>query len=138
MAALLFFEPLAQGLKQLVEATERFDLRLLFLGEIFLGELLEPFDRDLGGERGGTFEALEYVSEYAIEFVEVALVLHQRRSRQIVEVLDAPRSEVLLHRFHQGEVFAQRHRNAGLSELVEEGDEHAFSIGATPSRVKLA
>ena len=36
-------------------------------------------------------EALEDVAEHAVELVEVALVLHQRGARQIVEVLDPPR-----------------------------------------------
>src|SRR6185437_13858082 len=39
MAALLLGEPLAQSLKQLIEAAQRLDLLLFFLGEIFLGEL---------------------------------------------------------------------------------------------------
>ena len=66
--------------KQLVEAAHRLDLLLLLLGEIFLGELLQPLGRDLGRERLlHQFEALEDVAEHAVELVEVALVLHQRR-----------------------------------------------------------
>ena len=78
-------------------------------------------------------EALEHMAEHAIELVEIALVLHQRRARQIVEILDTPAGEVLLHRLHQREIFAQRHRDAGLFELVKEGDEHAGSIRAARS-----
>ncbi len=59
-------------------------------------------------------EALEDVAEHAVELVEIALVLHQRRARQIIEILDAAAGDVLLHRLHQREVFAQRHRHAGL------------------------
>ena len=70
------------------------------------------------------FEALEHVAEHAVELVEVALVLHQRGARQIVEVLDAAAGEIGLHRLHQREVFAQRHRHAGGLQLMEEGDEH--------------
>src|SRR5205085_136247 len=40
------------------------------------------------------------------------------------EILDPAAGDVGLHRFHQGQVFAQRHRNAGGFQLVEEGDEH--------------
>ena len=70
-------------------------------------------------------EALEHVAEDAVELVEIALVLHQRRARQIVEILDPAVGEIRLHRLHQREVFAQRHRQAGLLELMEEGREHS-------------
>ena len=74
-------------------------------------------------------EALEDVAEDAIELVEIALVLHQRRAREIVEVLHPAAGEVLFHRLHQREVFAQRHRKAGGFQLVKEGREH---VGAAP------
>ena len=74
------------------------------------------------------FEPLEHVAEHAVELVEVALVLDQRGARQIVEVLDPARGEVLVHRLHQREIFAQRHRHAGGLEIMEEGDEHFGSI----------
>ena len=76
------------------------------------------------------FEPLEHVAEHAVELVEIALVLHQRGARQIVEILDPARGEIGLHRLHQREVFAQRHRHAGGFELVEEGDEHIVRIAA--------
>ena len=46
-------------------------------------------------------EPLEHVAEDAVEAVEIALVLHQRRARQIVEILDAAAGEVLFHRLHE-------------------------------------
>jgi hypothetical protein len=64
------------------------------------------------------------VSEHAVELVEIALVLHQRRAREIVEILDPPVGQILLHRLHEREVFAQRHRQAGPFELMEESGEH--------------
>ena len=73
-------------------------------------------------------EALEDVAEHAIELVEIALVLHQRRARQIIEILDTARGDILLHRLHQREVFAQRHRHAGGLKLVEEGREHSSHL----------
>jgi len=51
--------------------------------------------------------------EYAVELVEVALVLDQRRARRIVELLDPPRGEVMLHRLHQRQILTQRHWHAG-------------------------
>ena len=61
------------------------------------------------------------MAEHPVELVEVALVLHQRGAREIVEILDAAAGDVLLHRLHQRQVFAQRHRHAGRFELMEEG-----------------
>ena len=66
--------------------------------------------------------------EHAVELVEVALVLHQRRARQIVEILDPARGEVLIHRLHQRKIFAQRDRQAGAFEFGEEFDEHPARI----------
>ena len=51
VAALLLGEPLAQRFQQLVQAAHRLDLPLLLLGEMFLGELLEPFQRNFRGQR---------------------------------------------------------------------------------------
>src|SRR5580658_6640948 len=72
------------------------------------------------------------MAEHTVELVEVALVLHQRGAGEIVERLDPPRREVALHRLHQCEIFAQRHRYAGRFQRVEEGDEHRYVLG--PSR----
>jgi hypothetical protein len=65
------------------------------------------------------------MAEHAVELVEVALVLDQRGARQIVEVLDPPAGEIGIHRLHQGQVFAQRHRDAGGFQLMEKRDQHA-------------
>src|SRR5262249_38324697 len=73
----------------------------------------------------------------AVELVEIALILDQRRARQIVEVLDPATGEVLLHRLHQREIFAQRHRHAGGFELMEEGDEHGASLRHWRRRPRL-
>ena len=106
---------------------------LLLLGEMLLGELPQPLGRDLRGRRvGQKLEPLEDVAEHAVELVEIALVLHQRGAGEIVELLDPPRREVALHRLHQGEIFAQRHRDAGGFELMEEGDEHSGASAARP------
>ena len=64
------------------------------------------------------------MAEDTIEFVEVALILHQRSAREVIKILDPPTGEVFLHCLHQREIFAQRHRDAGGFEFVEKGDEH--------------
>src|SRR5262249_10239812 len=120
-----------QKLEQLVQPADSLDLFALFLGEIFFGELLEPLGRDLGGERvAHQLQPLEHVAEDAVELVEIAFVLHQRRAREIIEVLDPAAGAVLLHRLHQREIFAQGPRHAGGFELVEEGNEHGASLRA--------
>ena len=136
VAALLLGEALLQRLQQLVEAAHRLDLLLLFLGEIFVGELLQPLGRNFGRRAPSLqqLEALEHVAEHAVELVEVALVLHQRGARQIIEILDAAAGEVGLHRLHQRQIFAQRHRHAGGLQLVEEGDEHRVNVRVAVQR----
>src|SRR5450432_3185477 len=73
MPALLLLEALAQGFHELVPA-HRLDLLLLFLGEIFLRELLQPFGRDVrllyGVEQA--FQPLEHGAEHAVELVQIA------------------------------------------------------------------
>ena len=69
------------------------------------------------------------MAEDAIEAVEIALVLHQRRARQIIEFLDAPAGEVLVHRLHERQIFAQRDRHAGLLQLGKEGRKHLCLTG---------
>src|SRR6185437_3111733 len=76
------------------------------------------------------------MAEHAIELVEIALVLHQRGARQIVEILDSARGEVGLHRLHQREVLAQRHRHAGRFEVVKESDEHGVTFRPSLVAVK--
>ncbi len=137
VAAFLFGEPLAQRLEKFFEAAHGLDLLLLFLGEIFFRELLQPLGGDFGGQRlFDEAQTFEDVAEHAVELVEIALVLHQRRARQIIKVLDAAAGDIHLHRFHQRQIFAQRHRNAGLFQLVEEGREHrGILIRSSESRL---
>jgi len=133
--ALLFGETLLQRLHQFVEPAERLDLFLFFFGEEFVGQLLQPLGRDLGLQPrlAHEFEALEGVAENAVELVEVALVLHQRRAGQVIEILHPARGEVGIHRLHQRQIFAQRHGHAGGFEIVEEIDEHPLTL-AGPKR----
>ena len=68
---------------------------LLLVGEVFLGELAQPF---LGNVRFDRLlqrlHALEHLGEDLVELVEMALVLHQRRGRQIVELVDPMLGEI--------------------------------------------
>ena len=84
------------------------------------------------------FEALEHVAEDPVEAVEIAFVLHQRRAGEIVEILDAPAGEVLVHRLHQREIFAQRHRDARLLQLVKESRKHILAFALRVRPVKRA
>ena len=68
------------------------------------------------------------MAEHPVEPVEVALVLHQAGTRQVVEVLDALVGEVALERLEQGEVLPQRDRDPGGPQLGEEGEEHRVDV----------
>jgi hypothetical protein len=122
---LLLLHPLLEGLHQLVEAAEGLDLGLLLLGQELLGELLQPFRRDVRHQALiHLLQALEHVGEHAVELVEVALVLHQGRTGEVVEVVGGDADHALVHRLHQGEVFAQAHRHFGVAQFGEEAEEH--------------
>src|SRR5262249_1995804 len=85
---LLLGEPLAQSLHQLFPAASRLDQPFLLLRQEALGELSQPFLRYLRlGIRQG-LDALEAMPEYAVEAVEMALVLDQRGAREKVELVD--------------------------------------------------
>src|SRR6185295_16528013 len=125
VAALLFSQPLAKRLEQLVEAARRLNLLLFFLGQVFLRELFQPFGRNVGFDHIiDRFKSFEYMSEDAIEFVQIALVLHQCRAREKIEILHLSRSEIGIHCLHQRQIFAQRHRYAGLLQFLEKSNEH--------------
>ncbi len=129
MAAFLFGKALPQRLEKLFQATQRLDLLLFFFGEIFFRQLLEPFDGNFRGQRVfDQIEAFEDMAEHAVELVEIPLVLHQSGARQIIERLDPPVGQILLHRLDQRQIFAQRHRQAGGFQLVEEGREHPGTL----------
>ena len=81
-------------------------------------------------------EPLEDVAEHAVELIEIALVLHQRGARQIIEILDAAAGEVGLHRLHQRQVLAQRHGDTGGFQFGEELDEHGLRIRSRGVPVK--
>src|SRR4029077_8563274 len=137
MASFLFGQTLAQCFQQLVETPHGLDLFPLFFGEIFFGELLQPFSRNLGLDRAiERFQPFEHVAEHAIELVEVALVFHQRRARQVIKILHPARGQVGVHGLHQREIFAQRHRNAGAFEFGEECNEHARQFALARVSVK--
>src|SRR5262249_32160099 len=85
VTSLLLGQAPAQRFKQLVEPSHRLDLPLPLVGKKFPHELGEPFLRNLGRKRlihGG--KPLEYVAEHAVELVEVALVLDESGTREVV------------------------------------------------------
>src|SRR5690242_12447926 len=89
MASLLFGQTFAQSFEQFVQASHGLDLLLLFFGQIFFRKFLQPVGRYVGiRDLFKCFKSLEDMPEYAIEFVEVALVFNQGRARQIIKVFD--------------------------------------------------
>ena len=131
------FEALAQRLHELVPA-HRLDLLLLFLGEVFLGELLQPFGGNVRLLHGveQALQPLEHGAEHAVELVEVALVLHQRGARQVIEILDRLLGEVGVERLHQRQIFAQGDRDLGIAQRCEELQEHGLQIARRTANVK--
>ena len=80
-------KPLAQGLEQLVPAAQAFDAPPFLLAQQPLGELLQPFGRQLGGQLLEQFlRAFEMFGEHPVEAIEMPLVLHHRHAREVVEL----------------------------------------------------
>ena len=117
-----------QRLHQLLEAAERFDQLLLLIGEMLLGKPPQPFLRKVGDvDRAFArqrFDALEDMRKNLVEAVDMALVLHQRRTGQIVKTLDVELHQARIHALEQRQIFAQRDGNAGSLQFEEERDEH--------------
>ena len=132
--ALLLLQPLAQRLHELVPA-HRLDLLLLFLGEVFFRELLQPFGGNVRLLHGveQALQPLEHGAEHAVELVEIALVLHQRGARQIIEILHRLVGEVGVERLHQRQIFAQGHRDLRVAQRCEELQEHSASCVRLPA-----
>ncbi len=123
---LLLGEALAQCLHQLFPAAERLDLRFLLVRQVALAELFQPFLGQFGLRVGRGLDALEAMAEDAVELVEIALVLHQRGTRQVVEILHRLVGEIGIQRFHQRQIFAQGHRDLRIAERREELHEHGL------------
>ena len=126
MALFLLLKALLQGFHQFLEAAHGLDLVHFFLGEEFLGHLAQPFLGNVGHVDGvcHAVEALEDVSEHLVELVDIALVLHQGRAGQVIEILDIRIDDLFVHGFHEHQVFLQRHRHFGFAQFIEEVEEH--------------
>ena len=127
---LLLLQALLQLLHQLVEAAHRLDERLLLLAEPQLRLPAEPFLRDLsmqGVEQ--LLHPLEVRPEALVEAVEVPLVLHERRPREVVEVVHAQHRDPPLKRLEQGQVLGDRDRHVVPAKAEEEVDQHRRGPG---------
>src|SRR5690606_38620799 len=60
--------------------------------------------------------------------VDMALVLHQRGTGEMVEALDVVIDQMRVHAFEQREVLAQGDRHARRLQLEEERNEHAVFV----------
>src|SRR5712692_11207086 len=128
--ALLLLEPLAQRLHQLLPAAEGLDLLLLLLRQRELGLLQQPFQWYLGLRALTGLDAVPELAEGAVELVEVRLVLHQRRARQVVELLDRLADDPHPHRLEQRQVLLDGDRKFVRLQLEEEIDQHRAACGA--------
>ena len=70
-------------------------------------------------ERVDFDDAFEIGGEHAIVAVEIFLVLHEAGAREVIEILDAPESDLFLQRFDERQELADRDRHAALFQLSE-------------------
>ena len=125
VAPLLLLQALLQLLHQLLEAAHRLDERLVLLAQGQLGLPPQPLLGDLPVQRVEEFlHALEVCPEALVEAVEVPLVLHERRPREVVEVVHAQHRDPALEGFEQGQVLVDRDRHVVPAKTEEEVDQH--------------
>ena len=116
---------LGEGLHELLETAHGLDLGLLLIREELVGDLLQPFRRNVGNAKTFKFfKALKDVPEDLIESIEVLLVLHQGGPGEVVEVVDIAVDHALVHRLHEHQVLLEGHGDLGLAEFGEETHEH--------------
>ena len=137
MALVLLLEPLAQGFHQLFEPAKGFDQFLFFLAQVLFGKLLQPLFGQFhlldAVASGDCLDTLEDFGEYPVEAVEMALILHQRGARQIVETFHVIGNKPRIHRLQQRKIFPQGNGNFRFFQLQEEGNEH----GITSNRFRI-
>ena len=135
MPALLFHQPLAQRLHQLVEPAKRLDLRAFFLGQEFLGHFAQPFGGDFhrGFRRAGRrFQPLEDFAENTVKAIQMAFILHERSARQMVEILHIKARHAGLHGAQQRQIFRNGSRHTGSAQRNDEGREHRPRLSMQP------
>ena len=90
MALFLFLEALFQLLHDLFPAAQSLDIGLFLFRQMQLGQFAQPFFWNFGdGAFLRLLQPLEDGAEDPVEFVQVALVLNQTGTGQIVEIIDA-------------------------------------------------
>src|SRR6185437_4940933 len=98
-------------------------------------QLAQPFFRqvfDLHALR--RLQAPEAGSKHAVETVQVPLILHQGRAREVVEILDAVLGNAVLHRRHQGQVLGDGGGQAGRTQTQDKMREHQAPRRARKAR----
>lgn len=125
MAFLLFFQALLEFFNQLVQTAEGLDLRAFFVGQRTLEFLAQPI---FGNQRLQVIveflQTVEVGAERPVELVEMSLVLHQNRPRQVIKLVHIGEGHALFQRIDQVEQFAHRHRHLGCTHFVEQVEQH--------------
>ena len=128
MAALLVLQTFAQSLHQLVKTAKRLDFGLFRVGQVFFGHSGQPVGGDIDGLEHlfepDLVQPFETGGKGAVELVQVAFVLHHRHPGEVVERLDIIGGEALLHALQKGQILPQGYGDAGLSQVIEEGQKH--------------
>ena len=126
MALFLLLKPLLERLHDLFPRPQCLDLFHFLVGKEFLGHRLQPVLGDLRAlialERH--LQALEHLGEHLVEPVEQAFVLHQRRAREVIELLRGAVDDLAVQRLEQDQVLLEGHRNPGTAQFIHEREEH--------------
>src|SRR5262249_49867800 len=124
VARTLLGEALLQCLHQLVPAAQRLHQRFLFLGERALHRLANPFFGNPGADVEDALESVKVSAEGEVEAIVERFVLDEAGARQVVEIVDAVRHDVLLERFEQRQKLTRGNGKLRRLQVEEKVDEH--------------
>ncbi len=128
MTFFLFLEALFQLLHDLFPAAQGLDLRLFLVRQVQLRQLAQPFLRNFRrGALLGRLQTLEDLAEHPVELVQVALVLHQAATGEVVKIVHVIAGHAGFHGLQKHQVFLQAAGNLGRFQFEEKIEEHVRS-----------
>ena len=126
MASFLIGEALLERGHDLVPRPERVDFRHLLRGQILFGDQLEPFLGDVGRQilAWRSDHPLENRAENLVEAVELAFVVNEHASAEVIELLGFGRDDLGVERLEEQQMLLQAGRNPAAPQCLDKANEH--------------
>jgi len=129
MAFFLLFKALFERLDQLVQPAQGLQLGAVFGAQRAFEFLAQPV---FGDQRlkvlVEVLQAIEIGAKRPVELVEVTLVLHQNRSRQVIKLVHVGEGHPVFQGIDQVQQFTHRNRHLGRAHFIEQIKQHAYRL----------